>query len=36
MMIPLWHGRSEPKVGRGGNSYEVEVEAERGRDSTRG
>ena len=28
MMIPLWRGRSEPKVGRGGDSSEVEVEAE--------
>jgi hypothetical protein len=28
MMYPLWRGRSEPKVGRGGDSSEVEVEAE--------
>jgi hypothetical protein len=27
-MYPLWRGRSEPKVGRGGDSSEVEVEAE--------
>jgi hypothetical protein len=27
-MYPLWRGRSEPKVGRGGDSFEVEVEAE--------
>jgi hypothetical protein len=27
-MHPLWRGRSEPKVGRGGDSSEVEVEAE--------
>ena len=26
MMAPLWRGRSEPKVGRGGDSSEVEVE----------
>jgi hypothetical protein len=28
MMYPLQRGRSEPKVGRGGDSSEVEVEAE--------
>jgi hypothetical protein len=28
MMYPLWHGRSEAKVGRGGDSSEIEVEAE--------
>jgi hypothetical protein len=28
MMPPLWHGRSEPKVGRGGDSSEVEAESE--------
>jgi hypothetical protein len=28
MMYPLWRGRSEPKVGRGGDSSEVEVEVE--------
>jgi hypothetical protein len=28
MYPPLWHGRSEPKVGRGGDSSEVEVEVE--------
>ena len=28
MMYPLWRGRSEPKVRRGGDSSEVEVEAE--------
>ena len=28
MMYPLRRGRSEPKVGRGGDSSEVEVEAE--------
>jgi hypothetical protein len=28
MMVPLWHGRAEPKVGRGGDSSKVEVEAE--------
>jgi hypothetical protein len=27
MMYPLWRGRSEPKVERGGDSSEVEVEA---------
>jgi hypothetical protein len=28
MMGPLQHGRSEPKVGRGGDSSEVEAESE--------
>jgi hypothetical protein len=28
MMTPLWRGRPEPKVGRGGDSSEVKVEAE--------
>jgi hypothetical protein len=28
MIFPLWCGRAEPKVGRGGDSSEVEVEAE--------
>ena len=28
MMYPLWRGRSEPKIGRDGDSSEVEVEAE--------
>jgi hypothetical protein len=28
MMPPLWCGRSEPKVGRGGDSSEVEAESE--------
>jgi hypothetical protein len=28
MMYPLWHGRSKPEVGRGGDSSEVEAEAE--------
>jgi hypothetical protein len=28
MMAPLWRGRSEPWVGRGGGSSEVEVESE--------
>jgi hypothetical protein len=27
-MYPLWRGQPEPKVGRGGDSSEVEVEAE--------
>jgi hypothetical protein len=27
-VLSLWRGRSEPKVGRGGDSSEVEVEAE--------
>jgi hypothetical protein len=27
-MYPLWRGRSEPKVGRGGDSSEVEAESE--------
>jgi hypothetical protein len=26
MMYPLWHGRSEPKVGRGGGSSEAEAQ----------
>jgi hypothetical protein len=30
MMAPLWRGRSEPEVGRGGDSSEVEVESEPG------
>jgi hypothetical protein len=25
-MYPLWRGRSEPKVGRGGDSSEIEAE----------
>jgi hypothetical protein len=28
MMHPLWRGRSEPEVGRGGDSSEAEAEAE--------
>jgi hypothetical protein len=28
MMYPLWSGRSEPKVGRGGSSSEAEARAE--------
>jgi hypothetical protein len=28
MMYPLWRGRSEPEVGRGGDSSEVEAESE--------
>jgi hypothetical protein len=28
MMGPLWRGRSKPKVGRGGDSSEVEAESE--------
>jgi hypothetical protein len=28
MMYPLRHGRSEPEVGRGGDSSEVEAESE--------
>jgi hypothetical protein len=27
MMYPLWRGRSEPEVGRGGGSSKAEVEA---------
>jgi hypothetical protein len=30
MMAPLWRGRSEPEVGRGGGSSEVEAEPEPG------
>jgi hypothetical protein len=28
MMAPLWRGRSEPEVRRGGDSSEVEAESE--------
>jgi hypothetical protein len=28
MMYPLWRGRSEPEVGRGGDSSEAEAGAE--------
>jgi hypothetical protein len=28
MMYPLWRGRSEPKVGQGGDSSEVEAKSE--------
>jgi hypothetical protein len=28
MMYPLWRGRSEPEVGRGGGSSEAEAGAE--------
>jgi hypothetical protein len=28
MMTPLWRGQSEPKVGRGSDSSEVEAESE--------
>ena len=28
MMYPLWRGRSEPKVRRGGGSFVVEAESE--------
>jgi hypothetical protein len=35
-MYPLWRGRSEPKVKRGGDFSEAEARVGRGRDSSRG
>jgi hypothetical protein len=36
MMYPLRRGRSEPKVGRGGDPLEAEAGIGRGHDSSRG